>query len=344
MNIYKHDYENLIKRIKRKSREIFFRIMKEKENTYPFYASYRHRNKKPNINKKHKTVQYMTQEPNYSAGFGHGIDVWRNGIINASILHLEYAYTPMVSREWEEALGFAEGEKSVEKLKKEGYREVLLPYYDLSDEKSTELIRSIIGSYYGEKIIFKNEFEQDCRQDRFMIGADHMRKKFWNSTRRKKDRLIYKDDEIPVAVHIRRGDVSAGLASGREEYRKRWLDEDYYVRVMNTVISSLKDREKIRFYIFSEGREEEFPKIGNMETKIRFCLDMSAVESFIHMCYAKILIVGVSSFSYDPGLINPFVKIVPKKLWNPIPDNGEWIIADNEGNIPDGNIDKISIF
>ena len=47
----------------------------------------------------------------------------------------------------------------------------------------------------------------------------------------------------------------------------------------------------------------------------------------------KLLITGLSSFSYDPGLINPAKKIAPKKFWNPYPKNGEWILADEEGNI-----------
>ena len=58
---------------------------------------------------------------------------------------------------------------------------------------------------------------------------------------------------------------------------------------------------------------------------------MNMIDSFIHMCRADLLVVGLSSFSADPGYINPALKIVPSRFWGKHPDNGEWIVADEKG-------------
>ncbi len=337
---YKHDYESPVKKAGRKIKTVFFGLFKDPKKTYPFYASYRHRKVKRSAAA--PVTQYMTQEPDYSAGFGHGVDVWRNGIINAALFGLEYAYTPMVNKAWEQELGFSENENSVSELKRSGYRVVKLPYYEPDDEKSISLIKEITASYRGEKVIFLNEHEQNCNNDFFMTGADYMRRKFWAASRREHDKLIYRDGEISVAVHIRRGDVSVGVANGQENMKKRWLSEEYYITVMEKIKEILAGR-KMRFYIFSEGVKEDFPLINKMDADICFCLDMGAVDSFIHMCRADLLVVGLSSFSYDPGLINTNLKIASDRFWCPYPDNGEWILADADGRFPEAEEEKIRL-
>ena len=330
MTQYKHDYSTKKDKIFRKLHSTFFKLIKDKEKANIFYASYRHRNKKAG---KVYVIQYMTQQPNFGAGFGHGLDVWRAGVVNAKALGLEYSYTPMVTEEWDRALGLGEKEMSTEKLIKQGYRVVRLPYYEMRDKASRELIEKIIRSYRGEKVIFLNEFEQECSPKDTGIGNDFMRRKFFEASSRKDDKLIFEKDKVNVAVHIRRGDVSEGLKAGDESMRKRWLDESYYVKVIGAVDEKIKKENKEAvYYIFSEGSEEDFPELKKMEN-LRFCLDMNAIDSFVHMCRADFLITGLSSFSYDPGLINPAKKIAPKKFWNPYPKNGEWILADEEGNL-----------
>ncbi|MCR5727937.1 MAG: alpha-1,2-fucosyltransferase [Lachnospiraceae bacterium] len=327
---YKHDYENIIQKAYRIVHNLFYKCIKDKKRAYPLYASYRHRKKLVKDSK--NVIQYMSQKPSYNAGFGHGIDIWRNGIINSEMFHLRYAYMPMVSSEWEDSLGFSENETEVGSLKLKGYRQILLPYYDPNEKWSVDLIREIIKSYKGEKIIFLNEMEQQSKKDHFMIGADYMRRKFWESSKRRNDRLLYNKGEISVAVHIRRGDVSEGIKKGNEKLKKRWLDEDYYISLMGKILG-FGSTDNIRFYIFSEGNKEDFSKINMFNGDVEFCLDMSPIDSFIHMCRADLLIVGLSSFSYDPGLINKSLKIASDRFWNPYPDNGEWIIADKFGMI-----------
>ena len=330
MTQYRHDYSTKRDKLFRKLHSAFFKLIKDREKANIFYASYRHRNKQPG---KTYMIQYMTQQPNFGAGFGHGLDVWRAGVINAKALGLEYAYTPMVTDEWDRALGLGEKEESCEKLINQGYRVVKLPYYDMRDKMSRELIEKIIRSYRVEKVIFLNEFEQDSAPKDMDAGNAFMRKKFFEAAARKEDKLIYDKKKLNVAVHIRRGDVSEGMKAGDESMRKRWLDESYYVKVIESIEEQLKDKEKEAvFYIFSEGDVDDFPELKKLE-RVKFCLDMPAVESFVHMCRADLLVTGLSSFSYDPGLINPVKKIAPKKFWNPYPKNGEWIFADENGNI-----------
>ena len=156
----KHDYASLSQKIIRKLHKLFYRMIGDRKKAYPFYRSYRHRNKKTDPNKEALTSHYMTEYPGYLAGFGHGLGAWRAGLVNAGRFGLSYAYTPMVNQAWEETLGLGENFPGAKDLLNRGYRKVLLPYYDMNDPASIELIQQIVASYRGENDVFYNEHEQ----------------------------------------------------------------------------------------------------------------------------------------------------------------------------------------
>ena len=121
----------------------------------------------------------------------------------------------------------------------------------------------------------------------------------------------------------------------------RWLDNSYYLTVIDQLISSIENIELIKIYIFSEGDKKEFGEFEALPCSVTYCLSMPIVDSFIHMCRCDLLIVGLSSFSADPGLINKSLKIVPSRFWGTHPENGEWIVADEQGEIPIEGRDEI---
>ena len=336
---YKHDYATHRMKAGRKLHGLFYRCIKDYRRAYPFYASYRHRNKKPAAG---ETSHYITELPAYMAGFGHGLGAWRAGLVASTILPAEYAYSPMVDSEWDETLGLGEGFPKADELLRNGYKKVRLPYYDMSSKENLDLIRDIMSSYGGQKVVFYNEYEQWTKKGDDIRGDELIRNIFWKSSQRHRDSLIYDKNELNIAVHIRRGDVEALRRQGDTGMNRRWMELDYYVKLMSTLTEVLHPDP--HFYIFSEGREEDFEELKSVRLPdgrnavLTFCLDMPAPASFLHICHADVILAAPSSFSIVAGAICPGKKIVPDRDWLIIPDNDEWIRADEEGSVKNVNL------
>lgn len=310
-------------KIYRKLHWILFSKIKPGKWINFFYASYRHRNKKPDAGADLRTV-YITQIPNEGAGIGHQIANFNGGYHYAALLGIPFAYPGFCNREWEHFLGFGEHEISVKELKKQGYRMRKLPYFDES-KKSLELIRQIIRSYAGKKIILRVELDQFYQKQYEVIPF--IKRKFEEASARKEDRLIYRKGRVSMAVHIRRGDIAAaGIIS------KRWLSLDYFDNIVKQVSEKIGDR--LDIYLFSQGDKKDyrcFEKYGN----VIYCFDMSDQDSFLHMVRADILVISKSSFSYKPALLADGIRICPPDFWHGYPEDGNWIVADREGKLPD---------
>ncbi|MBP5609264.1 MAG: hypothetical protein J6X66_13490 [Lachnospiraceae bacterium] len=336
---YKHDYAGLDKKVYRKLHSIFYKICGSNEKAYPFYASYRHRKKVPG-NPEREYKHYITEEPVYLAGFGHGLGGWRTALMSARVFGLEYAYTPMVSEEWEKTLDLGYGIDKAEDLINRGYKKVRLPYYDMNKEESCDLIREIIDSYKGTDVVFYNEYQQWTAKGDDQKCDEMIREMFWNTPKRKEDKLIYDDAYTNVAIHIRRGDVSQLLSQGDESMRVRWLELSYYKNIIETLLTSLHDR-KIRFYIFSEGEEKAFSELKETSADLVFCLDMSAPDSFLHLCRSDILLTAPSGFSMIAGAVNKGLKITPEGNFLVAPKKADWIFADKTGHLTEGSVERI---
>ncbi|MCR5249795.1 MAG: hypothetical protein K6E50_04235 [Lachnospiraceae bacterium] len=328
----KHDYGSFSQKLQRKLSGVLFRLCGGREKAYPFYRSWKHRNRTIR-NKTEGWKHYMTEEPAYLAGFGHGLGAWRTGLVHAKLFGLEYAYTPMVSTAWEETLGLGDGMVRAAELLSKGFRKVVLPYYDTAREADLAMIRQIIRSYEGENVLFYNEYEQWTKKGDDIAGDEMIRDLFWKSSRRKAEKLTFAADWLSIALHIRRGDVQSRLRQGDETMRSRWLDTDYYIRIASMLEREVFPEGGIRFYVFSEGKKEDFPEFDALSSPVEFCLDMPEQQCFLHMCHADLLVTAASSFSIVSGAINPHVKIVPDRKWLIFPDTEEWIVATEDGEI-----------
>ena len=111
----------------------------------------------------------------------------------------------------------------------------------------------------------------------------------------------------------------------------RWQDNSYFKNVLNNVLSTIKKNQECKIYLFSQGNIEDFSEFKNIRNLV-FCLDMNPYDSFIHMCYADILITSKSSFSYKPALISKGIKICPCNFWHKYPNEIDFILADDIGN------------
>jgi hypothetical protein len=97
-------------------------------------------------------------------------------------------------------------------------------------------------------------------------------------------------DNIDIAIHIRRGDVTKG---------NRYIDNSFYKQL---IIQLQAKYPNYKITIFSEGNYEDFKDLGLDENS--FMLNMDVFVTFHSLVCAKVLIQSYSSFSYCAGLLN----------------------------------------
>lgn len=273
---------------------------------------------------------YLTQVPNPGAGIGHQMGNWNAGYWYAKLFGVKYAYSSFSNPAWDTFLGFGEGEITAEQLLKKGYKKRKLPYFDEKSEKDVQMIRDIICSYVGKKVVFYMELDQ-FYEEQFGVMKE-IRQKFNNAEARKEEKLIYEKEFLNIAVHIRRGDIVIGQENQNPELTKRWLTTEYYARILKDITKVLKKRVSYKIYVFSQGTEQDFPELSEIPNLV-YCLDMPPRESFLHMVRADVLITSKSSFSYKPALLSGGIRICPAHFWHGYPEGKEWILVDEEKSL-----------
>lgn len=325
------DYDRFRAKLYHKARWYYVNELQDGKTKLYLYRSYRHYKKCAKL-KETECIQYLTKIVNPTAGIGDQLANWITGYYYAKLFNLEYAYSPFYPSKWNDFFGFYEKEISERELiKNYGYRKVWLPFFGESSADEIELTKKIINSYRGKKVIFYIEISQ-VYGEQFGVIYD-IRKKFNQSIARANDHLIFNIDCINIAVHVRRGDISLGQEIENTEMAMRWLDNSYYENILKQVVNILKNA-NYRIYLFSQGKVEDFLELKQFNN-VEFCLDMSAMDSFLHMVKADILVTSKSSFSYKPALLSEGIKICPKEFWHGYPLENDWILADNYGDFKD---------
>lgn len=259
---------------------------------------------------------------------------WIAGLCYAHRFGLKFAHLPFSTPQWEEFLGFNIGEKTVSELKEQGYKIRKLPLFHENNIKEIKLNKKIIQSYTGEKIIFLAEQDQFYRNQ--YDAMDELKRKFYNAPARKKDHLIYSPKNFNIAIHVRRGDIMSDPTN--PHLTMRYLSNDYFEKVLKQVVTNLKTNKPVHIYFFSQGQPENYPEFKHYPN-LHWCLEMNALDSFLHFVYADLLITSKSSFSYKPALLNKGIKICPRNFWHGYPASQDWILCDNDGTF---NINALS--
>jgi len=274
------------------------------------------------------SLSYFTAMPNSGAGIGHQMANWISGYWFAKQFGVAFAHSPFSSTQWEVFLGFGEDEIMLQKLiNKKGYKKVKLPLFDENNLKELSLIQKIINSYKGKKVVFVCEQDQFYR-DQFGVIKE-IQQKFYNSPSRKEDKLLFDLNAYNIAIHVRRGDIVAGQ-NKIDNHTMRWMNNEYFLNTLQNTLDFINTDKKICIYLFSQGKKEDFIEFEQFSNLI-YCLDMGAIDSFLHMVYADVLITSKSSFSYKPALLNKGLKIVPTNFWHGYPSTNDWIQVNNEG-------------
>ena len=326
-------YQVLISKTKRLLWKKLIRSLRDKPVYNKLYASYWHYKFRKNVVVSSNKQHYFTAIPNIGAGIGHQMANWISGYWFAKLLNLEFAHVPFSSSKWEKFLGFGADEVLADWLINiKGYKKVLLPLFDEHNPNDLNLIRCIIDSYRTEKIVFFAEQDQ-CYQAQYGI-QDTIRKKFYNSTARAHDSIIYDNKSFNIAVHVRRGDIVVGQVNKNPNLLLRWQDNDYYINAIKNVLSILDVKKEIKVYIFSQGEGESFEEFNTVKN-VQLCLDMNAQDTFLHMVHSDLLITSKSSFSYKPGLINNGIKVCPRNFWLGYPTTKDYILMNDDGSFSD---------
>lgn len=324
------------------NRKVYIKNLVGYEEYCSKYVSYRHMKKNEGfINDARNVDAYFSARPNPGAGIGHQMANWIAGLRFAELFHLKHAHIPFssqtkpfVANEWDRFLGFGEKEITVKELVGKGYRPVLLPLFNENNAEELEIIKKIIASYKG-KVVFIAEQDQFYKNQYEAI--DQIQERFYQSSSRINDNLIFLKDHFNIVIHARRGDIGRKKSQDNPNLSMRFQELSYFTNVLDALLENIHTDKIIDIYLISQGRREDYKEFDKYEN-IHYCLDMNEISSFCHMVYADALITSKSSFSYKPALLNRNgVKICPYEFWHGYPKHKDWILADNNGTILEGN-------
>ena len=98
-----------------------------------------------------------------------------------------------------------------------------------------------------------------------------------------------------IAVHIRRGDVTA------EAHPRRYISNDTYA----PLLAALRSRHPgLPLVLFSQGAPRDFAELCDAHGDVRLCLDADVRTTFNALVHASALLVARSSFSYSAALLS----------------------------------------
>jgi hypothetical protein len=129
-------------------------------------------------------------------------------------------------------------------------------------------------------------------------------------------KLMYSEDKISIALHIRAYNQCDGLDFSDRRYA---ISCDEYYKLI-TKFKTLYNNAEI--HIFSQKTFDEKYSLLRDIPDLNIHLDYDTFDTFHHLCKADILVMGTSSFSYLAGIYNK-KSVVYYSFWHPPLDN--WI-------------------
>jgi hypothetical protein len=277
------------------------------------------------FNKKNgtKKLNYLSIFPNQGAGIGHQLSNYNSAIWFSKKFSLKHAHIDFPDKKWNNYFKFYKTSDTIKSLLDNGYKKIKLPRFNENDTNQIKLIKKIIRFYDNQKTIFILEYDQNYKKQ--FETYKQLQYKFFLRSRKKKN-LIYKNNNINIAVHIRLGDILLN----RNNRQMRLLEINYYKFIIK-YLNKIKSKKKKMIYIFSNGSTNYYEELLNNKN-VYNVKNLSDINTFNHFVYSDILITSKSSFSYKAGLISKGLKISPRNFWHDYPKNKNWKII-NEHNV-----------
>lgn len=158
-------------------------------------------------------------------------------------------------------------------------------------------------------------FEKNINNPSIVEDLNLIKSYFWQN----KERNVFKNDKVNVAVHIRRKNNQDVLLGHNDSVGGRTSSDAYFLNIIEHIRKNYKN---IQFHIYSQGKIENFEIYKNNDTELHINEDIS--KTFIDLVSADILVTSASSFSYVAALLSDG-EIYYKKFWhNPM---NNWTIC-----------------
>lgn len=166
-----------------------------------------------------------------------------------------------------------------------------------------------------------------CNQDRqaWERVLPLLRSKFWQNKKPQK-----RPGEIRVAVHMRRGDVTAE----DKRYVRNFTPNATFVNTLTRLKSIVQPKvPALRIEIFSQGDPAMFADLAELGAELR--LDEPALDTHRALVEADILVMSKGAFSYTAGVLNEGITLYDPQKYRALQ---QWVVR-----APDGAFDEAHV-
>lgn len=133
-------------------------------------------------------------------------------------------------------------------------------------------------------------------------------------------------DEVTVALHVRRGDVTQQHAA------YKYTATESVLRIARAIKASLDAHavpSSIRVY--SQGAPEDFAELSQLGAEL--VLDADPIWTFQQLVEADILVAAKSCYSHYAGFMSDGIKLFENSWhWSLIPSTDDWIPCTDDGS------------
>ena len=155
-----------------------------------------------------------------------------------------------------------------------------------------------------------------------------LRAKFWGN----KERTPRRPGEIRIAVHMRRGDVSAN----NSKVARNFTPNGVFVNTLSRLKALLDERASVaRIDVYSQGSPEDFADLTALGAELH--LDTPALETHRALVDADILIMSKGAFSYTAGILNEGITLYDPQKYRRLQP---WVAREADGSFDEELVAK----
>lgn len=297
-------------------------------------------------------ITIVTGPDGGTAGIGDQLSKWNTALVLALKYNLKLVHYPFVrwwnESGWDEFLGFGDGERSyADVMADRTIRKIWLPPLDLKykHEEREKFVATIITTLYPQDNVLFHLGDGTNLYDHSSTGP-WLRQKYWRARAKNPLPKPGSPGMKVIALHIRRGDLVDMKQSNTKVWQQRWLDNAYFVRIVEQVLEAIRPltqragAQAPEVHVYSEGQVSDFPEFSQVQNVV-WHLNEDLKQTWHGFVTADVLITSPSSLSYHAGFLNEGVKIAVYPWWHYIPDGPDWVRSDREGNLDQTALKKI---